>query len=131
MSLEYIFFEGEGNIHRRLEDYQLLLPSFIPLFLLGIYQILISKNMRQKSLLLALPALLALGALKLDRHFIAGLIVAISASIFSAFGAYSLVNAFPKNSKIIKAFSLLLLLWIIYETLRMYQMIIIHKPFIT
>jgi len=130
-SFEYIFFQGEKQIHRRLEDYQLLLPSFMPLFILGLYQVLASKNLKQKSLLLAFPALLILGVLKLEKGLIAGLLIAIPASFFSTLGAYSLISNFSRISKIARILSIFLLLWIAYETIRMYQIIIIHKPFIT
>ena len=66
-SIEYLFFEGERNIHHKLGDYQLLLPSFIPLILIGLYQTLNSKNLKQKSLLLTFPIFLLLGIFKLEK----------------------------------------------------------------
>lgn len=130
-SLEYVFFEGERNIHHKLGDYQLLLPSLIPLILIGLYQLLTAKQPKPRFLLIVFPfTLLLLGLANLEKHFISALLIAVPLSLYATVGAYHLILNFPRQTRIYKLAFLLLCLWIAYETLRMYQIILFHKPFI-
>ena len=119
---EFLFFTGDGRPGYGTGDHGVFLLSFMPLLLTGTYHLLSSQKKRNKFLLwwvlIGLTIAVVFGnapGLPAALWFLPAL------SLIAATGFKELTEH--------KIFFSLNLIWIIYESLRLYHIISVHKPF--
>ncbi|GEM_PF-5447597 len=128
-SFEFLFFKGDSIPYQSVGDYGYFLPGFIPLLLLGTYKLLNSKK-KTVNLILPASATISLIIYKITHQpYISALIMVPIISALISIGAIFVLSSFKKNTVKIKLLSLSVFIWVTYEAARLYQMIIVHKPF--
>ena len=114
-SAEFIFFNGDGRPGYGTGDHGVFLLSFLPLIFIGIYH-------GHKKLLSWLVGGLIIASLFSSAPGLPYALLYLPAlSIFAAIGFKQLAAH--------KVFLRLNIIWMLYESLRLYHVILVHKPF--
>ena len=131
-SLEFLFFQTDSRYHYGIKDYGVFLPSFIPAFLIGLWATINRSNKKHLSITLILITGLILTVLiSKDSGFLSVLWSVVPISVLATLGFYKMLyGLMSKQSGLtVKTFVLLNFGLLVYETARLYQIIIFHKPF--
>jgi len=132
LSTEFLFFLGDPRENLHIEDQGFFLLSTLPLIMSGLY-ISISKNeTKYKLTILALIIGLVISFfVEKNPNLASGLWFLPILGIFGTLGVYRWFNYLfnKKNLQIIKLLIVLNLIWISYEALRLYLVLMLHKPF--
>jgi len=132
LSSEFLFFLGDPRENLHIENQGFFLLSTLPLILTGLY-ISVSKNKAKYKL-----TILALGIGLIISFFVeknpnlaSSLWYLPILGVFGTIGVYHWFNYFhnKKTWNITKLLIVLNLIWISYEALRLYFVLMFHKPF--
>lgn len=130
LSLEFLFFQADSRPHYGIKDFGVFLPSFIPAISVAIWIAVTSRNKRYLLIPLVAGLILTTFSSK-DYGLISALWLVTPMSALSTLGFYEML-IFYKRSGIgfpVRIFILANFVWLTYETARMYQVILFHKPF--
>lgn len=131
-SFEFIFFQADTRNHSGIKDFGLFLPSFISAFLIGLWITITSKNKRYHFVVLLLIIGLGLTALmSKDGGLLSVLWLVVPISVLATLGFHKMLSLLlsKRTGLPIKSFVLMNFGLLVYETARLYQIIIFHKPF--
>src|SRR3990167_7534423 len=131
-SVEFLFFQGESRKLYGIKDHGVFLPSFIPAFFIGLWTIITSKNNRH--IFIALIMIICLGLTALmskDGGLLSVLWSVVPISVLATLGFHKMLSLFlsKRVAFVFKVFVLMNFGLLVYETARLYQIIIFHKPF--
>lgn len=130
-SLETLYFIGDSRIKLHIEDQGFLLLSTLPLMVVGIYSSLRQNKILYQVTFLALifSAIISF-SLEKNPNLGSALFYLPLLAVFTSFGAYQYSkHLYVKGPAIVKFLIITNLLWIFYESLRLYQIIFWHRPF--
>jgi hypothetical protein len=108
------------------------LLSFLPLILIGLHRSLSSPLLRHKAIVLWLVFGLIIALLLTNIPGLPGSLWFLpSLSLLATVGATQLFSVYfaPRTSKLVKRLIIAQLLFLVYESARLYQIIIFHQPF--
>src|SRR3989344_2842059 len=132
ISPEFIFFQADSRKLYGIKDHGVFLPSFLPAFIVGLWITITNgkKKHRIIPLILSIGLILTLLMSK-DSGFLSVLWLVLPISTLATLGFYKMINLSleKQNHLIIRIFSFANLGLLVYETSRLYQIILFHKPF--
>jgi len=129
---EFLFFHGDVRPIYSIKDYGVILLSFLPSLVVGINQ-----TIKKRSLInnIALGWLFLGWIIAVTFSNVAGLPGSLwflpALSILATIGANELIRirSYKKTTIYIKQLIVINFFWIIYESIRLYHVIIVHQPF--
>lgn len=129
-SNEFLFFSGDSRPGYGTSDHGVFLLSFMPLLLAGTYSLLLKRETKYKVplwwVLVGLTVAILFGS-------VSGLPAALwylpGLSIIATQGATTLITAWKDRHKSLKMLIALNGIWLAYESMRLYHVILVHKPF--
>lgn len=132
LSVEALYFVGDPRTGLHIEDQGFLLLSTLPLLIVGLYTSFRNIKVAYKVTILTI-LLVAIISFSIDIHPNLGssLIYLPLLGIFTTLGAYQYLNNFLQKGVFVKVKFLIIVnvSWLLYESLRLYQILIFHKPF--
>lgn len=131
-SAEFLFFSGDGRPGYGTGEHGVFLLSFLPLIAVGFWQSLREKSNVTKLPLWWLGGGVTAAATLSNVPGLPGSVWFLPAmSVLATIGLNVVARSLKdeKKTSLHKTMAIILLVWLLYEALRLYQIILIHKPF--
>lgn len=132
LSLEFLFFQADSRTHYGIKDYGIFLPSSIPAMFIGLWMVVNKKSSKYTYIILVLTILATLTTLKSKENGLFSTLwiaAPISALVTLGFSKMLVSLRMSGVSFITKSLIVLNIGLLTYETARLYQVILFHKPF--
>ncbi len=123
-SSDLLFFESFPKLKYSVGDYGDFLPSFMPLIVIGFWGFLTSKSSSERKVLMIFCVLLILSCLLFYKiGYLSSIIFLIFLSIFATNGLLKFINLFKTKRRdlVLKSLIMINLMFIVYESLRLFH----------